>query len=256
MEDQYKIYLEKYQTLFKDHGYQIYVENDRIIIEGHGMRIVGNSVNTFWTAEGVLCRRDYDFFSTEKYIAIDIGLNIGLTTLFLANKKNISKVYGFEPFTPTFAQARKNIDRNSHLKQKIEVFDFGISNKDGAAEINYNPERPGAMSSVRNRFENIGNVETISLRKASKVIGDILEKHKEKTYLKMDCEGAELEILEDLQHYHLLDSIDLIVLEYHFSYPHKILKILQDSGFLCFIEETVLNELGMIRAVKIKDINE
>lgn len=250
MEEQYKDYLDKYQALFKDHGYHLYVENQKVIVEGHGVKISGDSANTFWTAEGVLCRKEYDFFSTDNYVVIDIGLNIGLTTLFLANKKNVTKVYGYEPFALTFMQARKNINANSHLKHKIEIFDFGIGNKNEKVNINYNPDLPGSMSSVKNRFENIGTVETISLRKASGIIGDIVKKHEEKIYLKMDCEGAEGDIIEDLYRHHILESVDLVVLEYHFGYPHDILKTLQDSEFLCFIEEAVPNSIGMIRAVR------
>lgn len=248
----YQEYLDKYSKSFNENGYDIKIQDNKICINGNGLTIVGDSLNTFWTAEDVLCKGDYNFFSKNKYVMIDVGLNIGLTTLSMARRDNIVKIYGYEPFSSTFEQARRNLNRNPALSKKIKIFKFGLGCENKAIDINYNPELPGAMSSVKDKFENVQNIEKIEIKRASEALKDILLQKKEFIFMKIDCEGAEGEILDDLNEGNLLKKIDLIVMEWHFKSPDNLIKILNDNNFIVFDEVVVKNELGLIRAVNYK----
>jgi FkbM family methyltransferase len=243
------IYLDRYKKSFNDNGYEISIYDNNVSIKGNGLDIIGSAINTFWTAEDVLCKGDYDFYSNDQYVMIDIGLNIGLTTLSMARKNNITKIYGYEPFIPTFKQAQLNLERNPQLSTKVEIFNFGLGGENKNLDINYNPELPGAMSSVRNKFEKSKIVETIEIKKASEVLYEILKNKTTPIFLKMDCEGAEGEILENLSKECLLKEIDLIIMEWHFKYPVEIIMILENNGFTSFNNDIIKNELGFIRAV-------
>lgn len=248
----YDEYLDKYKKSFDEKGYDIHVQNNQVCIDGNGLNIVGDSVNTFWTAEDVLCKGDYTFFSNDNYAMIDIGLNIGLTTLSMARLKNIVKIYGYEPFVPTIEQAQRNLDANPELSKKIEIFNFGLGGGNKMLDVNYNPELPGAMSSVRNRFSENEKIEKIEIRRASEVLNEILLNKKESVFMKIDCEGAEGEILRDLDDAKLLGNVDLMVMEWHFENPHSLIEMLKKNNFVVFNEEVIKDELGFIRAVNVK----
>ncbi len=249
--DSYQDYYERFHDIFEKKGYNIFVKNKKVFISGHDLNLVGNAVNTFWTADGVLCKDDYDFLSGDKFVMIDIGLNIGLTSLSMARKNNIVKIYGYEPFTPTFEQAEENLKRNPELARKIEIFNFGLGDKDEVLEINYNPSRPGAMSSVKNNFESSQVVEKIDIKKASSALERIItEENDLLIFLKIDCEGAENDILRDLDSTKLLEKVDLIIMEWHFEWPGEIIEILERNHFIIFNKEIIKSEIGFIRAVQ------
>lgn len=244
-------FTEKYTKIFQDHGFDIGIRDGRAFIEGNNLKLTGDSVNVFWTGEGVLCQKDYNFFSSDNYIMIDIGVNIGITSLALARQDNIKKIYGYEPFAPTYHQALNNLKQNPELSKKVEVFNYGLGDDNKKLKINYNANLNGSMSSVQNRFAEVDCVENIEIKKASEIISPIIEshKHKKKIFIKMDCEGAEGEILRSLLEANILKEIDVIIMEWHFHEPSNLINILKNNSFIIFNEDVVLHELGMIRAV-------
>ena len=145
--------IDKYFDLFKSAGYYVKRLKDKSIeIQGKNLIIRGKADNTLWTAAEVLCHTGYDFFVNEPYIMIDIGFNIGITSLYFARNENIKQIYGFEPFRPTYEQGLKNLELNPELARKIKLFDFGLGSSDKILEIDYNPDLPGSMSTVSDRF--------------------------------------------------------------------------------------------------------
>lgn len=249
--DSYQDYYERFHNIFEQNGYNLSIADEKVHIIGNGVDIIGNAVNTFWTADDVLCKGDYDFYSNDKYIMIDIGLNIGLTSLSLARKDNIVKIFGYEPFILTFKQAEENLKRNPELAKKIQIFNYGLGDKNEIIDINYNPDRPGAMSSVKNVFKDSQEIEKIEIKKASSVLEKIiLEKGNLSIFLKIDCEGAEKDILKDLDLTKLLEKVDLIIMEWHFKWPDELIQVLEKNNFIFFNKEILKNELGFIRAVK------
>jgi FkbM family methyltransferase len=241
--------LNKYKDSFEQSGYDLSIQNNLINITGNGLQIFGESANTFWTAQDVLCKGDYDFTSKNDFVMIDVGLNIGITTLSMARYPNIIKIYGYEPFVPTFKMALRNVNANPILNNKIEIFCFGLGDKNQVLKMNYNPDLPGAMSSVKNNFEKCEQVEIIQIKKASEVISEILQKHKEKIFLKIDCEGAEYEIIEGKTG--LLRKIAILVMEWHFKNPVDLVEIMSNNGFVVFNKEIIKNELGFIRGANV-----
>lgn len=245
--------MSKYEKYFADYGYKLSIRDNFIYsIEGNNLKICGNSENVFWTAQDVICKNVYDFNSNEDFIMIDIGLNVGMAALSMSRKKNIIKVYGYEPFSPTFEQAVKNLKANPHLSDKLQIFNFGLGSEDEILDLNYNSEFSGSMSSIKNRFPDSMQVERIEIKKASSIISQIIDNHKEKIFLKIDCEGAEENILEDLDNENLLEKINIICMEWHFKEPENLIGILKNNDFVVFSEETMKDELGFIRAVNIK----
>lgn len=244
-----KIY-NKYLSLFNEASWECNKDASGYTITKDNFKVFGEADNTLWTGYAVLCQDEYAFFdANDSYIMIDIGLNLGFSSLKLATREHIKCIYGFEPFVPTFKLAEKNLSFNPDLSQKINIFNFGLSNENKTAEIHYNPDLPGSMSSVQDRFKDSKNVETIELKSASEVLKPILEKHNEKVFVKIDCEGAEIEILPDLETSGLLKKVDLIIMEWHFGNYKQIIDILTRNDFLVTCRYTA-NDTGMITAFK------
>ena len=239
-----------YKEKFEKAGWLLEKKENKYFLSNDKLTVSGDADNTLWTGYSVFCRDEYSFFDKEPYIVIDIGLNLGFTSLRLATEDYVVKVYGFEPFTPTYKLAVDNLNKNPKYARKIEIFNFGLSDKDGSLDIHYNPDLPGSMSTIKDRFEDAEAVEVVQLKKASTVLEPILAKHTEKVFVKIDCEGAEKEIIPELAKSGILKKVSLINMEWHFENPQKLIDILKNEGFVVVCHHDNFDELGMIIAFK------
>ena len=74
---------------------------------------------------------------------------------------------------------------------------------------------------------------------------------KEKVFCKIDCEGAEKEIVPSLEMSGLLHRIHVLMMEWHFSPPKSLIDILTRNGFTVFFDHSVRDKLGFIKAVRV-----
>ena len=242
---------EEYKKQFNEAGFNVYKDNKNIIhIERKDIKIEGIADNTYWTALSVFYNDEYNFYPDKNYVMFDIGFNLGMTSLWFARNEKITKIYAFEPFLPTCKLGERNLSLNPKLSKKIKLFKFGLSNKNEKITMHYNPDLPGSMSSVFDRF-NTGNPEKITLKPASEVLKPLFDKHpNEGIFLKIDCEGAEREIIPDLNNNGLLKRVDVIIMEWHDGPPDSLVKILKDNNFNIHCTHMFYNRQGMIVAFK------
>lgn len=186
-------------------------------------------------------------FSRPSYI-IDVGMNVGVSSLFFAANPHIQKVYGYEPFQPTYNQALANFGRNQSLSLKIIPNNFGLLNEDKSMEIDYAEEVKGSIGifgiDATNTAQREGPKDALKIRKESivlKAAGEVLypiivecKKEKVELIMKLDCEGSEYLILENLEGKSLLGDVDVIMMEWHLKGPSDIENILTQSGFKAF----------------------
>ena len=242
--------MKDYIDSFNEAGFSVLKKNGRIIISSPRMTIIGQSDNTLWTAKDILCSECYGFASTEKFIALDIGQNIGIASLYFACSEKILHVYGFEPFPETFFQAQVNFTNNPNLSKKITSFNFGLGKENSDVEVHYNKNLPGSMSTSRDIFPE-GELQRVEIKNVSEVLNTILQKHTEKVFCKIDCEGAEKEIVPSLEMSGLLHRIHVLMMEWHFSPPKSLIDILTGNGFTVFFDHSVRDKLGFIKAVRV-----
>ena len=91
----------------------------------------------------------YNFDSNRACVVIDIGMNVGIASLHFASKNNVSKVYSYEPVTPTFKQGIVNFDLNKALKTKIEAYNFGLGIKNETLQLTFNPNYKGSVGKTK-----------------------------------------------------------------------------------------------------------
>lgn len=193
---------------------------------------------------------------TSDAIFIDIGMNVGFTSLFFAQKDEISKVYSFEPFPNTYKMALDNFSLNFDIKSKIIPYNWGLGENNKTEIWDYNTDYKGSMGKEglpahiyldTSKNEKI----TVSIKDVSIELNRIIEENKEKKIiLKIDCEGAEYEIIEKLFTSNILDSFVCIMIEWHVKGPKKLLELLESKNYYSFSFNEHDQTIGMIYATK------
>lgn len=181
------------------------------------------------------------FFTAENdspYI-IDCGSNIGMSIIYFKMLYPNSRILAFEPGEEPFACLKENI-KNNNLQNSVQAIKAALANKEGTVQFFYDPSNPGSlvMSTKQERMQKQRrNVEATLL---SKHIGEDVD------FLKMDIEGAELEIMEELSSSGKLSHIKQMAIEYHHHISKKtdefskMLRILENSGFGYQIESHLI----------------
>ncbi|WVN42047.1 FkbM family methyltransferase [beta proteobacterium MWH-UniP1] len=153
----------------------------------------------------ILIRKSQD---AEYYVAeqvspttiFDIGANIGITAIWLAQKYPKAKIYCFEPMPENFDLLRRN---TSDFKN-IETFNFGLSNSSGQFEIfpNSDVKNLGGFSlhQLRDDQDNLGTQTSPSTKIEIRDASEFIEAMKISSVdlIKIDTEGSEFSILSSI----------------------------------------------------------
>lgn len=142
-------------------------------------------------------------------VILDIGANIGVTTLLLAEKYPSAAIYAFEPIQGNIEilrQNTKNIPRAT-------VLPFGLGSEDSTQVIfsSDNPTNFGGFSQFA-RGVNASEKSTITIRNAQTCLQELEVKSVD--LIKIDTEGAECSILRSFDP-ELLQSARFILGELH-----------------------------------------
>lgn len=192
---------------------------------------------------------EYSFTGrTDSLMVLDIGMNVGLASLFFAGQPNVTAVYGFEPFAPTYEMALHNFRQNpAYIQEKLHPQCLGLSNWEGTMKLPYSEDFPGGMSVFAQQQED--GVE-IHLADAAKHLAPLLARgNYDKVLMKVDVEGSECDILDSLAAAGLLERMDYIIMETHSEKDVQVKKTLSEHGFVFFYQGGVCG-LGMIRAAR------
>jgi len=130
----------------------------------------------------------------DKPVLVDIGANIGLTTLTLSSWLTDLKVYCFEPGPHQYKFLEKNIKLNSISGS---AYNLAVSDKDGACDFTIHEKNhssgDGFVDTERVPVSDVIKVYTITL-------DNFFEDDEPKIDLiKIDTEGAELQVLKGMQ---------------------------------------------------------
>jgi len=159
----------------------------------------------------ILLRESYRFDSrTEAPCILDCGANIGLATLYFKWLYPKARITAFEPDPATFAVLRHNVERNR--LSDIVLHNIALWNEAEAVTLFVDEATPGAltMSTIHSRLP--GRPLLVSGRKLSEFIDGTVD------FLKLDVEGAEEIVLDDL----LLSGKIALIHEGLIEYHHKI----------------------------------
>ncbi len=160
-----------------------------------------------------------DFEIRETDTVIDIGAHVGLFTLYASQFCNRGKIFSYEPMKENYKILVDNVKNNNLVN--IKTFNLAVSNSQ-SVKLYINDDESG--HSMFSKSSNFITVKSISLE-------DIFNQNniQECNFLKLDCEGAEYEIIENLPA-EFFEKIEKIVIEYHMadSHPELLSKMKKD----------------------------
>jgi FkbM family methyltransferase len=154
---------------------------------------------------------------------VDIGANVGMATLWLATVAPGCRIVAVEPSPEAAGRLRSNIARNA-LSSRVTVIEAAVGATDGDAVLDVGGQSPTA------RLRDDGSGVKVRLMTLRQVLDH--SKIERLDVLKMDCEGAEYEILETAGP--VLDRVGAIVGEFHLvtgRHPQDLARILTSAGF-------------------------
>lgn len=178
---------------------------------------------------------------------IDIGANCGVATIILAKQNPESTIYSYEPHLETFELLQKNIELNGLTN--VKAFNMAVSNKTTKSiTLTTHPHWSGGnttyadIDTFRRHFGDNSNIITrvVPAIDLDEIISSF---HIDSIHLlKIDCEGAEYDILYDSEQfktkivknmvgefhnlkYNSVDNNNEKLLEYSRNYVDGIVKI-------------------------------
>jgi FkbM family methyltransferase len=170
---------------------------------------------------------------------IDCGGNIGITTLFYKHYYPQAKITAFEPMKDAFDALKFN---TSGLKD-VEIINAAVSREDGEITFWELPNNPGGSTASPDVFKTKGKRLNFSETKAKAVkLSNYIKEPVD--ILKIDIEGSEGNVFEDLVSNKKISLIKDIVFEYHYNPKNlsnklsRIIDLLESSGFKVIIYGT------------------
>jgi len=166
-----------------------------------------------------------------KPVIFDIGAHIGLSTIYFKDRYPNSKIFCFEPNPNIFPILEENIFINN--LQDITLKNIAVGDKDCIKELYIDSSGNGAFSTAsftKNAWS--GEQKTLPIMvKVERLSNYVVDKI---NLLKIDVEGAEGSILEELEKENKLQFIQNILLEYHpikIGHLKKIVNLLERNGY-------------------------
>ncbi len=259
------ITLKKDQFIFLLKGYKLALQivmsggefaiiDNKLTVDITGLTIEIQTTEELFIVKEIFINSCYEFHLDAICIVIDMGMNVGIASLYFANKENVRSVYSYEPFEPTFKQAKNNLKLNPSIAEKIIAYNIGLGDKQETIKVEYSPSNRGRVgvygtSLVKNDIHD-AEWAFLEILPATEAIGELLDNNQDsKIVVKMDVEGAEYEIIKNMNSNGLLSKIDVLMMEWHKTEPKEIIDSLNKNGFAVF-KQNYSSQVGMIYAVK------
>jgi FkbM family methyltransferase len=150
-------------------------------------------------------------------IFVDIGANVGNHSIYACLDLNASRVIAFEPAIFQHTIFSFNIIINN-LQKNIELYKLALSSRVGTGRL----LTPVANNCGRAYLNNKSQGEIVDLSK-----GDLILKDKKISFLKIDVEGNEIDVLTGLSetidrcHPDIFIEVDNLNIKYFFSFIDK-----------------------------------
>ena len=146
-----------------------------------------------------------EFFIKPDDTVLDVGANIGAFTIYAAQLLKNGRIYAFEPVKENFELLSANVKLNKF--NNVRLFNSALDSAKGTRDIYLSGSSSGFI--IDRKSKKTEKISTLTLE-------DVLsDNHIDSVdFLKMDCEGAEYDILLNAKK-ETLSRIKKIVLEYH-----------------------------------------
>lgn len=202
-------------------------------------KIFGYDYNIlFYLFKEIFIFNEYNFEpKTEEPLIIDCGSNIGMSVLYFKYKFPKSKIVAFEANPYAFSLLQKNIDINN--LSNIEIFNNALFDKEQEIPF-FIGNSPGTLLGSINKERGGDNKMLVKAKKLSDYLKDI----QIIDLIKIDVEGAETNIINDLVDSSCLGKSKEYIIEFHHNMNENeallssFLKIFESNGFRYNVKAT------------------
>jgi len=178
----------------------------------------------------ILVNHEYYFYvDNETPFIIDCGSNIGMSVLFFKLLYPGAHILAFEPGADAFTCLRYNTEANGLENVRLEQ--KAVSDMEGVIPFYVDQVHPGSLIMSTRRQGRHTGVLTVQSTILSKYVTRQVD------FLKLDVEGAEDAVLEDLNRAGKLGHISQMAVEYHHHIDRnkdrlsRLLVLLENNGF-------------------------
>jgi len=214
--------------------------------DGHKITNANSRVGFVDTLVEIWGAEEYtrDFYApNDGDVILDVGANVGLFSIWVSRHARQARVYAFEPFPENFDAFRQNLQGWAH---EIVPHKLALGSENGLGTMLDGGDRSlDHQLTTRTDAPNGLTVETIDFAHALE-----LTQSDEIDFLKMDIEGAELDVLGATSP-EQLRRIKRISLEYHDNIrpgtSKAVSTILRTTHTICSVSGA---GYGLIRAIR------
>jgi len=232
-------------------------EFERFILEINSIRLNITSKEELFIIKEIFIDQIYNYILDDECTVIDIGMNVGVASIFFALNSKVKQVIGYEPFIKTFNSALINFNLNPEIAKKIIANNVGLSDQNTTREVYYNYELKGSVGLLGHGSNaSSDEIEVIRLLNFKSVYESLLKDFtiKNKIILKIDCEGDEYQIINELNK--ITSRLpDIIMLEWHLRGPMVIIDTLVKLNYRIFSINNQEITLGMLYCVKMQNMS-
>lgn len=167
--------------------------------------------------DGIFLRQQYYFHSQKPDpLIIDCGSNIGMAILYFKKIYPESRVIAFEPWQEAFDKLAHNIVSND--LSLVSLHRKAVHDKAGAVLLFQGENDPGSLRTSINSAR-VWNAKKIKQEAEAVCLSDYIVEHID--LLKLDIEGAESGVIEELATCNKLELIRELIVEYHHHISHR-----------------------------------
>jgi FkbM family methyltransferase len=164
-------------------------------------------------------------FLRDARVIMDIGANVGCATILFRSYYRQARILSFEPDPKNFDFLRANA---GHLTN-VHLFAYGLYDRELEVDL-FQGSGTGTTNSVGNSTHNSKQSSKVTIRRASNVLAELLIDQVD--IAKLDTEGAEVPILQDLAY--LLHRTSAVLVEYHSEEDRREIDRVLSNRFLLF----------------------
>jgi len=177
-------------------------------------------------------------------VILDIGANIGITSIYLSNRFPKAKIYSFEPLLENY----KILEKNTSNIENVSIFNYGLGENDGFFDIYLtdDEENFGGATMYNSDTHKEESIEKCRVRSVEAILKEL--EIPSIDLIKVDTEGAEFDILMNIPH-GIIQQTKWITGELHGNKDFELLHYIDDIGFNIAMRKNVDDKLFMFNFV-------
>jgi len=227
----------------------------------NGLNLLAQTSEDIFILHEIFVDGVYQHWIDRPAVVWDIGGNVGFASLYFAQHPSVRAVVSFEPFRPTYQQALRNFALNPAVASRIDARACGVAAADRRELLDYHYQWKGHAGTAGTMAHVIESGlasrsacvrEEIVVRSAAAVLDEIAAAHPGVDLVaKIDCEGAEYEIVDALGCDGRLRTLTAVMIEWHSRGSDPLALELARHGFAVFSRPEAAGHAGMLYAARI-----